>query len=412
MTDFQLHANFDAEKIEPLMTVIDPNWIAMCPQSEVFRHSFLESAVEMVGTSTRKIHQIWMEPNLQGCHADVLYYDIGPCAGIPTHCYAANHSHPPGAGRDITQAHRTLLLESQSAATRAAGKYIPIGTECISGAFLDVLDFYYPRNAGLSIDMELFPWVRELTWLPDGKMEIVPLFQFVYHGYAPLAIQGIYSFDPWTVPASLDYCTWSEARSYLWGGIVITMPPRDNTVSEKRLRYLQSLTTARTEFARAYLANGVRMLRPPKVECGPIQVKHGLDADGWFRKVRYGADASSQASAAVFETKELAVDAWINLMLKLEATPARTDSLSVPTVQSAAYLSADEKLGIILINLGNEELKQLEVDLAPIGSGWQVPCNAKVRSQASEHELGLVTGRAVVNLPSQQVILLELTKQH
>ena len=73
---------------------------------------------------------------------------------------------------------------------------MPVGTECVTEPFVGCLDFYYARNAGFNPDMETFPYVRDLTWLPDGRMEIVPLFPFVYHEHGPVAIQGIYPVAP------------------------------------------------------------------------------------------------------------------------------------------------------------------------------------------------------------------------
>ena len=66
-----------------------------------------------------------------------------------------------------------------------------LGTECVSEPFVGCLDLAYVRNAGFNPDMETYTYVRDLTWRPDGRMEVVPLFPYVYHEHGPVAIQGI-----------------------------------------------------------------------------------------------------------------------------------------------------------------------------------------------------------------------------
>ena len=146
---------------------------------------------------------------------------------------------------------------------------------------------YYVRNAGFSLDMETCPYVRQLSWLPDGRMEIVPLFPFVYHQYGPVAVQGIYPVYPWGVPQGEDFFTWAEARAVLWGGLIVSFPVMSSPApSDQRVQFLRGLVAARTTFARDFLAYG-RMQRPPAIHCGTLDIDHGLAEGGWLRKIRY-----------------------------------------------------------------------------------------------------------------------------
>ena len=74
--------------------------------------------------------------------------------------------------------------------------------------------------------MELGLYVRTLTWLPDGNMEAVPLFRFVYHEHGPMATQWVHPIYPVGVTKGSDYFAWSEARTFLWGDILVSAPLR------------------------------------------------------------------------------------------------------------------------------------------------------------------------------------------
>ncbi len=382
------------DRIFPDAFVISPDWAVMCASQPEWRRIFCESAEDMVGNRALRHHQIWMEANRTGCLADCLYYDIGPCAGVPTHCYAAGHAHLPGAGRQITDDHVSLLRESRQRASKVKGAYVPVGTECVSEPFVGSLDFYYPRNAGLGLDMELLPYVRQLTWLPDGKMEAVPLFAYVYHEHGPLAVQGVYSASPWSDPAGDDINTWAEARSYLWGGVIAAMPvPSDGVVAPDRQRFLRSLAAARTGFAKEYLAYG-RMVAPPPFKCSAINLDHGLAEGGWLRKLRFrdvktaaaaldlrdvsDAPAIEQSTEARKKT-DLSVEQWIKLMLAAGATPAATQSLTVPSVLCTSFSLAENRLGLIFVNLRRGASVSLRVPVDPVAA-WPPPARRTRKS--------------------------------
>jgi hypothetical protein len=416
---FQAHAK---DAIMPPATPIAPEWIAMCPAQPGWRQVVCESAEDMAGTHALRHHQIWVDENRTGCEADCLYYDIGPCAGVPTHCYAPDHVHPPGAGREITRAYVSLFEESQRRASQARGAYVPIGTECVTEPFVGCLDLYYARNAGLSLDMETFPYVRDLTWLPDGRMEIVPLFPFVYHEYGPVAVQGIYPVSPWHLAEAEDYCTWAEARTVLWGGLIVSFPLSGGPpVSDARARLLRSLAAARRDFAREFLAYG-RMQRPPAVRCKTITIDHGLGEGGWLRKIRYAQPnpelralpSSGQPSAPGKDrAKGLAVEEWAKGMLAIPATPARSRTLRTAAVLCQAYTLGDDRLGILLVNLRADSDEVVRLPVEPTSHG--LPAGTYELRQvgaAGRGRVGDFAGRheMELKLPPRVVVLVTATR--
>jgi len=410
------------DRIAPPVHPISPNWIAMCPAQPDWKTVFLESAEDMVGLGPLRHHQIWVDENETGCNADCLYYDIGPCAGVPTHCYAVNHAHAPGAGRDLTQAHVWLMRESQKRASRVRGRYVPIGTEVISEPFVGCLDLYYARNAGFSPDMELLPYVRNLTWLPDGRMEIVPLFQFVYHEYGPVAAQGVHPISPWGVAEAEDFFTWAEARAVLWGGLLTVSPVvRDGLISEERGRFLRSLVAARTGFAREFLAYG-RMQRPPAIECGTIEIDHGLADGGWLRKLRFsGAERALESIVPSADwpeddetgSKDLSVEKWVKGLLALGATPAKSPTLKVPSVICQVYTLDEDRMGILLVNLRRDAGEPVRLSVDPVSRGMSDgEYELRQVTASGSSDLGTFRSRREIatTLPARDVVLLQATR--
>jgi hypothetical protein len=414
---------FGGAQVVPTTGSISPRWAVMCAASPNWRRVFLETAEDLTGYAELRHRQIWIDENRTGCDADCLYYDIGPCAGIPTHCYSADHGHAPGAGRAITDAHATLIAESRERASARKGFYVPVGTECASEPFVGCLDFYYPRNAGFNLEMELVPYIRQLTWLPDGNMEAVPLFAFIYHQHGPVAIQGIHSVIPWGLTEADDLFTWAEARAYLWGGVMTAFPvPADAKASGERTRFLRSLTAARTGFARDYLAYG-RMQPPPTIACEPIKLDHGLAEGGWLRKLRF-ADKKTAAQSVGFATEpprrdddpepgekpDLSVEEWVGAVLAAGATPASKSSIQVPSVLNAAYTLDNTRLGLVLVNLKSDAEQTIRLTVDPTAFGLKEGEYELRRCDGiSTTALGRFAGQREldVRLPSREVVLVE-----
>jgi hypothetical protein len=419
---------FEARKgdvVFPPASSISPQWKIMCAAQPEWRRVFIESGVDLVRHAPLRHSQIWIGENKHGCEADCLYFDIGPCAAIPTHCYAADHDHPPGAGRGMTEAHLKLAADSQRAASKAKGEYVPIGTECISEPLVSCMDLYYPRNAGFGTEMELAPYIRDLTWLPDGNMEAVPLFSYVYHEYQGVPVQGIYGVNPWRLDVGSDYHTWAEARSILWGGLFATFALPDGVQPRAaRVRYLRSLVAARTGFAKEYLCYG-RMQPPPPIQCETFQLDHGLAEGGWYRKLRFSGDLKKAADAlelaepkeveqtADTERGQLSVERWVADVLAIPAKPANQATIEVPAVASAAYTSGDTRLGILLVSVQARPVEPVSLSIDP--ERYQLApgeYQAELVTQDGAESLGRL--RAVktfdIALPAREAELLEVTK--
>lgn len=175
---------------------------------------------------------------------------------------------------------------------------------------------------------------------------------------------------------------------------------------------------ARTNFARDYLAYG-RMQPPPAIRCGTINIDHGLAEGGWLRRIRFAKPNSvlsafglsaENPSRGQDGTGELSVQQWIKSMLASPATPAQRRTLTVPSVMSQAYTLADDRLGIVLVNLrpNAEETVSLPVD--PVAYGllagsyelWQT-------GLAEQRPLGVFPRLREIKLrlPPRAVVLVE-----
>ncbi|MDR1531281.1 MAG: DUF6259 domain-containing protein [Clostridiales bacterium] len=219
-----------------------------------------------------------------GC--DAMYYDIS-ANNILQNCMSAEHGHPVGAGSRMTAAYREIYRKTREAMSAARGKYIPLGTEMMNEVFIDVLDFYQARaNAQPCSSLETWPY-RQL--IRRGRARIIPMFQYVYSGFAPLRLDG---WGKLTRECG-DIVYHTIAKTYLWGGLfevnseyspmeVIDADgenkPEEHYCDFKKRGYLYGTEIAAYlgKFARMragklgrFLARG-EMLRPPELKCRRI----------------------------------------------------------------------------------------------------------------------------------------------
>jgi hypothetical protein len=82
-----------------------------------------------------------------------------------------------------------------------------------------------------------------------------------------------------------------------------------------------------------------------------------LAAGGWLRNLRFsGKKAAAESVGVATETDsasggksdELSVEAWVAEVLSADAPPAVTESLTVPSIECAAYTLNDERIGILV----------------------------------------------------------------
>lgn len=208
---------------------------------------------------------------------DSMYYDISANNLIKT-CMSADHGHPVGAGKILTDSYRKIYKETRDALTRTAGVYIPLGTEMMNETLIDVLDYYQARSwAQPCSALETWPF---LNLMKSGEARAIPMFSYVYHEYAPVRLDGWGKLVEEI--GGLYYHT--VAKTYLWGGLyelnyeyspmeaidgIETRPeehywkfrPRGYEFDSERARYITQFAALRTGAGNKYLAYGT-MRRP------------------------------------------------------------------------------------------------------------------------------------------------------
>ena len=143
---------------------------------------------------------------------DAIYYDISANNLIKT-CLREDHNHNKGGGREITQGYKTIFGETKQSMLKATKRPVLIGTEQISEVFLDKIDFYQARSwAQPCSTLETWP-IR--TQILSGQAEIIPLFDYIYHEF------GVVRMDGWgkLVEETGNLFYDIVAKVYLWGGL-------------------------------------------------------------------------------------------------------------------------------------------------------------------------------------------------
>jgi len=214
-----------------------------------------------------------------GC--DSIYYDISANNIIKT-CMSDEHGHPVGAGKEMTQAYRDIYIETKLRLTEEKGQYVPLGTEMMNEVFLDCLDYYQARANAQPCSFLETGIFRSI--IKQGKAQIIPMFQYVYSGYAPLRMDG------WGKLAQEggDLIYHTIAKTYLWGGLFeinseySEMEAIGESVNSSEehysqfkhvsfqydkaiVNYLAKFASLRTGRYNEFIAYG-EMKRPPKIE--------------------------------------------------------------------------------------------------------------------------------------------------
>jgi hypothetical protein len=164
------------------------------------------------------------------------------------------------------------------------------------------------------------------------------------------------------------------------------------------------------------------MQRPPAVECGAIEINHGLAEGGWLRKIRFSdAGRALESTVPFFEhladdqtgSKELSVEQWVKDLLALGATAAKHPTFRVPSVVCQAYTLGNDRLGILLVNLQRDSEESVRLTVAPVSYGLEDGVY-ELRQTTTGGQSGLGTFRDRHNikstLPPRDVVLLEATR--
>lgn len=323
---------------------------------------------------------------------DSIYYDISANNILKT-CMDASHGHKVGAGKEITEAYRDNYIKTKEAMSKAAGKYIPMGTEMVNEAFLDVLDYYQSRAyAQPGAPLEGYN-IREL--IKSGEAELIPMFTYVYHEYGPVRLDG---WGKLTEEAG-DLFYFTAARTYLWGGLfelnaeygpLEALNGKENSPDEhyyifdpagfelapERGEYLRQFASLRTGKGNKYLAYG-QMLKPIEVKGEDVELS-------WF---------NYYVAKNIAEYNE-------------------RGKIKLNSIISSAWKYKDKSLGLFYSNVQDKEQKiKLQIDMN------------KYNLEGKEFSIFLVQGENETNLgkvykteakeleitiPARQVIMLEI----
>jgi len=335
---------------------------------------------------------IWRDEKLVSEYgADANYYDIS-FSNVFTGCFNREHGHPVGGGGWMVDAWCRLAQNTKEATIKAKGAYVPQGTEVITESVVSEIDFYQARaNASPCSPMEIDFW---RDWIKQGKAEKIPMFEYVYHEYGPVRMDG------WAKVSHEigDIFYWIAGRVSLWGCLFelnyefsplevidgqhenvkehyYRIKDRRYEVDPEKVEFIREIAAARTGFAKDYLAYGT-MVKPLQIKSPKIE----LD---WF-------------SYNTFTTDEYYEDRGM---------------LAVSSIVHQAWRFKDN-LGFMFVNLQKEDQKaKIEIDPSDYGLKG-VTFKVRVITRGGERSLGSFgTERALrvdLDLPSRKIVLLEL----
>ncbi|MBN1592503.1 MAG: hypothetical protein JW941_04550, partial [Candidatus Coatesbacteria bacterium] len=282
-----------------------------------------------------------------GC--DALYNDISISCAAPFACGNPGHTHLT-SGPYMIRAYRDLLNRSHDVcAAIKGGQRVPIGTEVIVENYIDVIDFCHSR--AMAGRQGAFEWGGD----PNGMVESIPLFDYVYHEYGPVRLDGFaklsrrfgeifyliaarvylsgailelnYEFSELELFDSMDgpshyltYDYWTEYRE-------VADPAR---VHKPYLEFLRTMARARLGFGRPYLCWG-RMMPPLEIISDVPRLSLDYDHFNVFPE-------QDTARAGTVETDAIITSGWAaprglgfffanisneNVSVKCECDPAR-----------------------------------------------------------------------------------------
>ena len=143
-----------------------------------------------------------------------------------------------------------------------------------------------------------------------------------------------------------------------------------------------------------------------------------MGENGWLRKIRFSRPAPKMKDVlpvpdspggATTKPSGISVEKWVDEMLAVPATPARSQSFRSPAVLAQSFSLGDDRLGIILVNLrrGVEESARLTVD--PLAVGLRAGAYDLTQATTDQvQKLGSFENRreVEVRLPPAGVVLL------
>lgn len=341
----------------------------------------------------RDLH-VWRDEKLvKEYGADANYYDVS-FSNVFMACFSSMHGHPIGGGKWMIEEWQKIAAETKEATSKAKGSYVPQGTEVIIEPLVGDLDFYQARaNGSPCAPMEIDLW-RE--WIKQGKAEKIPLFDFVYHEYGPVRLDG------WAKISHEigDLFYWMVGRTALWGGIIelnyefsplevidgqhedvkehyYRMADRRYAVDSSKIEFIREVSDARTGFAKDYLAYGT-MIKPLRINSPKIKLN-------WFSYNSPIGDESYEDGG----------------------------TLSVPSVIHSAWRFKDN-LGFIFLNLkDNHDKIKVNIDVSKYYGNKEQKIKAHIITKEENNFLGTFKEGNIeieIDLPPRKIVLLELKK--
>ncbi|MCU0224636.1 MAG: DUF6259 domain-containing protein [Acidobacteria bacterium] len=351
--------------------------------------------------------------------ADAEYLDIGPGLGR-VRCTDAGHGHPPGWGVPLVEGAKAMLDARRVDVHQRKGAFVPRGTELISELYLDRFDFYQARAQAGPLTMLEGDRLREAV--KAGWAEKIPLFDFVYHDYGPVRLDGNLKLASELGGTFF----WVAARVALDGGLpelnyelsalerLPGMSGRtwfetyrnsydcaDTTpyaAEPGRAAFLRELADLRTRRGPEFLAWG-RMRRAPAFSPAPPSVTMNYRLYNTFNRA-FTCDLGVEAGPEFFQTGSFTVPSVVASAFSAPAPPPPGDPPRRPV----------ESVGLALAEVsGVARTAGLVLDPARQG----VPMlnfRATLRRRTSDADLGVKQAGTVesVALGGREAVLLRL----
>jgi len=232
--------------------------------------------------------------------ADGLYHDVSVGAMPPFECVDPSHNHPKGAGRELLRTWNDFESYIRSE-VRKIKPLTPVVNECANELNIPWLDGYRARSAaGLANDFRLEPIAVYKNYMKNGNCETIPLWEYVYHNYGPVMINGFARAN--TECGTMFYYT--TGRTFIWGGIpeinneFIPLPiPGTMDWDNLMLEFLAKLAKARSAW-KGFLVYG-EMLEPPSFDVP-------------FQTVEWRINKFMGEESGTFEAPSILCSVWRN----------------------------------------------------------------------------------------------------
>lgn len=282
----------------------------------------------------------------------------------PEPCYSMTHGHPVGLkGNWYTQAWIEVLREIRSQA-KAIDPDLTLASESIAEPFLPFIDLYHMREVWNEVSPESYGILA-------GKMEVVPLFSYVYHEYIiPLGQYNLWLShleDPeYHLLALARVLNWGNLPSYNFREYLTS-----STLDRRSWEFMKSIVLARKTYAKKYLVLG-KKLKNLEIDSPLIHVPLNL------------GDVSTQ--------------------------------LMVPALQHSAWEAEDGSVGLILTNINVDPIA-VTFDIIPETIGLARNENytiTKINGGTSSivNESTQLPNTISLTVQPQEVVLIKITVPH